>query len=65
MVMVGNWEYMKHKQIYFVEYEGQTIKFKGFDALNEWVKSRKEGDEWSVYFVGAIMKMSAKPTPQK
>lgn len=62
--MMGNWEYLKHKQIYFVEFEGQTLKFKGFDNLDNWIKKRSEGEEWVLYCVATVMKMSRRPLPK-
>lgn len=54
------WENLKHKQIYFVEYNGEILKFKGFDNLEAWIKKRKEGETWILNIVSAYSKDTKK-----
>lgn len=51
---------MKNKQIYFVEYYDEIIKFEGFDEMDNFVKDREEGEKFTVYFVQAVMGMTKK-----
>lgn len=51
---------MKHKQVYFVEYNNETIKFNGFDALDQWIEKREKEEKWKVFSVQAIMDMCKK-----
>jgi len=57
-----NWDYMKGKQIYFVEADGKIVKFIGFDDLEKWVDKQKPGKEWTTYFVSTIMTSTKKQT---
>jgi len=47
------WEWMKHKQIYFVEIDDKTIKFNGFPALDDFIKELPKGKKFLIYFVQA------------
>jgi hypothetical protein len=51
------WNFMKPKQRYFVEYNGELLKFEGFDSLEEWVKGLKNGEDYTLYIVGSYAKM--------
>ena len=55
-----NWEYIKHKQIYFVEYKGEILKFKGFDSLDNWIKLRNKGEKWILNIVSAVSTLTKK-----
>lgn len=44
-----NWNYIKDFQIYFVEYNNQILKYNGFDALEDFVKSLQVGEKFVVY----------------
>ena len=57
MMGKGVWDYMKDKQVYFVEYNDTIIKFNGYDDLEKWVKNLKGNEDCVVNCVAAFWRM--------